>query len=195
MGEFQPKGAEVLQQEILAELNVSYEGNEEMIDKMVARELKGEEFKASVHEQKKEHQARSQKREELLKNLGVNPETGEKLQTNVVDPKKADGLTAKDVVALRDVHEEDVDYLLEEAKLRGKSVSELKADPYMKIILKTKAEERKTAEATQTKQTGRTSTNKNNVEKIMENFEQGIVPDDPEEFAKAQHAYQKAQKR
>lgn len=192
VAEFAPKGAEVLQAEALEILGLeAYEGNEEVVDRVVASNLKKEELLASFHGDKIKTR---EKLKETRKLAGLDPETGEKIVTNVTEPVKPVGLTAKDVVALRDVHEEDVDYLLEEAKLRGKSVSELKADPYMKIILKTKAEERQTALATQTKQTGRTSATKNNVEKIMENFEQGIVPDDPEEFAKARMAHLKNRK-
>ena len=195
--EFQPKGEETLKIEVLEDLGLdAYEGNEEVVDRVVARRKVDEDFKASVHNQKKEHQTKAEKRAELLKKAGYDPETGEKLQTNVVEPKesKSDSLTFKDVIAARDLHEADVDFVMSEAKLRNLSFAEAKAMPYIQNTLKIMAEERQTATATQTKTTGR-SFSQNSVDRIMENFEQGIVPDDPEEFAKAQHAFQKKQKR
>lgn len=51
---FQPKGADVLRSELITELGLAPENetNKEIIEKLVARELKNEEFKASLHKQK-----------------------------------------------------------------------------------------------------------------------------------------------
>lgn len=101
-----------------------------------------------------DHEAMVKKAEEIAKNQEIRAKKAEKelkalkekLQEK--DTPKSNGLSAKDILAIRDLHEEDAEYLIGEAELRGKTVAEMKKDPYMSIILKTKAEERKTAEAT-----------------------------------------------
>jgi len=97
------------------------------------------------------------KAEELARNQKIRAEKAEKELKRLkalpkIEPARSvdSSMSVKDIVALRDIHEEDVDYLLDEAKLRGKAVSELKKDPYMQIVLKARAEERNTAEATNT---------------------------------------------
>jgi len=155
--EFAPKDAETLKSEILEETGIDYEDNQEMVDKLVDRELKSEDFKASLHEQKEKRGEKAGNYQEMLKKAGLDPETGEKLVAKATGDgettPKNDNLSPKDFIAMRDLHEEDIDYLLDESKLRKKSISELKKDPYMQIILKTREEERATAEATNTKVT------------------------------------------
>ena|SRR3990167_7920397 len=188
VAEFAPKGVEVLQAEVLEDLGVDYEGNEEMVDKIVDRRKKDEDFKTSVHDQKTKAQATAEKRAELLKKAGFDPETGEKLAGNPVAEIKSEGLSAKDVIALRDIHEEDVDYLLDEAKLRGKTVSDLKKDPYVKAILKIRAEERTTAEVSTTS-SSRQRSQPTTSDRVLNDFSSGVLPDTEEggtALAKAQ---------
>jgi len=109
-------------------------------------------------------------------------------KTETETPKN-DNLSLKDVVALRDVHEEDLDYLMEESTLRGKTIADLKKDPYMAIILKTRAEERATADATSTAPTKR-GTKRDSDETILRNFEQGKVSDNDEDIMKLVQAEQ-----
>ena len=52
---FAPKDVKTLKTEITNELGIDYEANQELVDKMVERELKSEKFKASLHEEKKKH--------------------------------------------------------------------------------------------------------------------------------------------
>lgn len=184
--DFAPKGEEVLQAEVLEDLGLeAYEGNEEIVDRVVARRKKDEDFKASLHEDKTKAR---EKLKEARKLAGLDPETGEKLQTNVVEPKSASsvGLTPKDVIAIRDLHEADLEFLMEEAKLRNQSIAEVKANPYIQNTLRVMAEERKSAQVTQVKPTGRNNS-KSHDEKILEDFANGIVPENPEDLAKAQY--------
>lgn len=173
---FAPKDAETLKSEIIEELGIEYEGNEDLVDKMVSRELKAEEFKASLHADKTKHKDNKEAYKQRLIKAGFDPETGEKLAGNPVAPTVVnpsnDGLSARDVIALRDVHEDEVDFLLEEAKLRGKSVAELKKDPYIIFFLKTKEEERKTAQATNTSNTRRASKNSDDLLKRVDKKEE-----------------------
>lgn len=150
---FAPKDAATLQTEALEILGLdAYEGNEEVVDRLVASKQKDEDLKMSLHTDKT---TAREKLKEARKLAGLDPETGEKIAANVVEPAKSEGLSIKDVVALRDMHEDDALWLAEEAKLRGKTVSEMKQDSYTQIILKAKADERKTAETTNTKTTGK----------------------------------------
>lgn len=125
------------------------------------------------------------KAEELAANQKIRAEKAEKAlkaKPATKETPKSEGLTAKDIVSLRDVHEDDVDYLLEEAKLRGKTVQELKKDPYVKIILKTKAEERASALAASTE--SKRGTKQEGGETILENFNKGIVSEKDEDIEK-----------
>lgn len=176
MVEFTPKGEETLRTEVLEDLGLTeYEGNEEVVDRVVARRKTDEDFKVSVHSQKKEHQTTAEQRAEFLKKAGFDPKTGEKLTTNVVEQSKNEGLTAKDVIAIRDLHEEDLDLVLAEAKLRGLSVAETKNLPFVRSALKDLAETRKTAEATSVV-TNRRSSSKSNEDLTKKIY--GDIPDD-----------------
>lgn len=189
MADFAPKGEEVLRTEALEDLGFdTYEGNEEVVDRVVARLTSAEEFKASLH---KDKMSNRDKLKETRKLAGLDPETGEKLQTNVVVEPKETGFTAKDVKAIQDLQEEDVDFVLSEAKLRGLSVSETKALPIVKSALKMMAEERKTAEATNTG-TQRSRNNFNSDEAILKDFEKGVVSDSQEDIERLVLAQQKA---
>lgn len=142
---------------------------------------KRQEVVKSIFEEESEKRIKA---EEVAKNQEIRAKKAEAgLKAKKEDTTSKNGLSAKDVVALRDVHEDDVDYLLGEAQLRGKSIQELKKDPYMKIILKTRADERATAQATNTG-TGRTKTSQLSDEQILADAETGKEVD-PEQFAQA----------
>lgn len=149
--EFAPKDAETLKSEVLEDLGVEYEGNEEQVDKVIARRLKDEEFKASIHKDKMDTR---EKLKETRKLAGLDPETGEKIVSKETEkPKGGDTtpkneLSLKDIRALQDVHDDDVDQVTDYAKFKSISVAEAKKDPVIQSFLKTKTEERKIAEAT-----------------------------------------------
>ena len=169
--EFAPKDAETLQAEVLEDLGLEeYEDNEEQVGKLVARRIKDEEFKASLHADKNKHLEGKKDYEDIIKKAGLDPKTGEKLQAKAVETEKKtlenEGLTVKDLLAVRDLHEEDVEYLLDESKKQKVSVSDLKKDVYMQMVLKTKAEERATAEATNTHTTRKGSKGESYLDKV-----------------------------
>ena len=108
------------------------------------------------------------------------------LKNNKVVPKE-EGLSQKDVIYLAkaDIHEEDVDEVVELAKLKKITVAE--AHKYMTPILETRAEERKTASATQTKGGARGSV-KVTGEDLMAQARKGKLPETDEDWDKLQLA-------
>ena len=135
---------------------------------------------SAFHDQKR----RAEKAEKELKALKETPPSSPE--------QKVGELSARDILALRDVEEDDVDFLLEEAKIRGKSVFEVKKDPYMKIVLNARQEERKSANAANTAKSGRGSSSLSD-EQI---YELGMAGKeiDPVKFAQARINLLKAKK-
>src|SRR3990167_5530170 len=92
---------------------------------------------------------------------------------------KSEPLSLKDIRALQDVHDDDVDEVVEFAKFKGISITEAKKLPAVQALLSTKKEERTTAEATNTGKSGKSSS-KNTYEAILERAESGQLPEDDE---------------
>lgn len=125
-------------------------------------------------------EAKAVKAEEIASNQKIRAEKAEALAKGPKLEKetpKNESVSIQDVVALRDVHEADVDWLVQEAKLRNKTVLEMKADPYTKIILQTRAEERKTAEATNTG-SGRKTNSRSDEATLIKKAEGSKLSDD-----------------
>src|SRR3990167_6886876 len=116
---------------------------------------------------------RAEKAEALAKQLKIKPE--EKPEP----PKMPESLSLKDIRALQDVHDDDVDQITEYAKFKSISVAEAKKLPEMQALLRTKQEERETAAATNTGG-GKRTTSKNTPEAILERAEAGELPEDDE---------------
>ena len=91
---------------------------------------------------------------------------------------KSESLSLKDIRALQDVHDDDVDEVVEYAKFKGVSVAEAKKLSVIQAHLKVKAEERTTAAATIiSKGGGRTS--KITGQTLLEHaYETGETPTD-----------------
>lgn len=178
---FAPKDAETIKSEILTDLGVEYEGNEETVDKLVARELKNEEFKASLHQDKVKHKEKKDKYEEALRQNGIDPVTLEK-----VDDGTPSQLSVKDIKALQDVHEEDVDDILDYAKFKKITIAEAKNAPTIKSLLKVRQEERKTAEATSVT-TQKRGSSANTAEVLLNRVEkqEEMSPEEMRQAAKA----------
>lgn len=177
---FTPKGADTLRAEVLEASNLDYEGNEQQIDGIVELRLKDEAFKASLHEQKEKLKA------QLVEKPPLKIE--EKPPVQVTETPKNENMSLKDIRALADVSDEDVDDVIEYAKFKNISIAEAKKSPVIQNILKTKTEERRTAEATSTATTHRKS-GQSTEDKILGNFEKGELPtteDDSAALAKAQ---------
>jgi len=184
---FAPKDAEQIKSEITTELGMDYEGNEEMIDRLIAKGLKDEEFKASLHQDKMDAR---EKLKDTRKLAGLDPETGEKIVTKVTEEPKGsdikDGSNLEQILearALNDVHEDDIEEVAKLAKLKGVSLREIKKDPYIQVYLKTRAEERQTAEATSTGNARKTASS-NNLLKKVENADENMSGDDMKSAAR-----------
>ena len=119
------------------------------------------------------YKVRAEKAEALAKQLKIKPE--EKPES----PKTPEPLSLKDIRALQDVHDDDVDQVTEYAKFKNISVAEAKKLPEMQALLRTKQEERETAAATNTGG-GKRTTSKNTPEAILERAEAGELPEDDE---------------
>jgi hypothetical protein len=109
----------------------------------------------------------------LNKELGIE-EKPVKKETET--PKNA-GIDLKDIRALQDVPDEDVDEVIDYAKFKGISIAEAKKNPVMQTVLKTRAEERKTAEATNTSSTRRSSS-KVSDEDLLDKLSKNEVPEE-----------------
>ncbi len=179
---FAPKDAETLKTEILEETGLQYEGNEEVVDKLVARGIKDEAFKASLHGQKTKVQEREEATKERLKKAGFDPETGERISSNDEKPAE-DRLSTMDILALRDVEtEEDLKEIEDYAKFKGISRAEAKKSTYIQSVLKTNKEYRATAQAASTNTSKRTS--KESTESLVSDFHSGKVPETQEDIDK-----------
>ena len=141
------------------------------------------------------------KAQELAKNYKVRAEKAERLlkQTKVVKPESSEtpkhsDMSLKDIRALQDVPDEDVDEVIDFAKYKGVSVAEAKKSPVMQILLKTKKEERATAEATNTTPARRGSS-KASDEDLLGKLSKGELPmEDIERAAKARIERMKKQR-
>ena len=145
---FAPKDAETLKTEIISEMGIEYEGNEYMVDKLVARELKNEEFKASLHADKNKHLESKKAYEERMRKAGIDPETGEKIDSK--ESTKSPSMDLKDIRALQDVHDDDIEEVIEFSKYKKISVAEAKRHPAVQSLLKVRSEERASALAAST---------------------------------------------
>ena len=187
---FAPKSADELKTEILTETGIVYEGNEAIVDKLVEKGLKDEKFKENLHSQKKGLQEKEAARIERMKAAGIDPETGEKLgATNV--PKSPE-MSWKDIKSLQDVDDADAEELMDFAKYKNISIAEAKKHPAMVSLIKTRVEERKSADVANTT---KNSTRKNGGDTILEDFNKGKVSeadDDVNALVEAQIAQRKA---
>ena len=154
---FAPKDAETLKSEIISDMGIEYEGNEDMVDKIVARELKNEEFKASLHADKNKHLESKKTYEERMRKAGIDPETGEKIDSK--ESTKSPNMDLKDIRALQDVHDDDIEEVIEFSKYKKISVAEAKRHPAVQSLLKTRVEERASALAASTQVSRRNNAN------------------------------------
>lgn len=190
--EFAPKDAETLRDEILIETGLEYEGNEEVVDKIVSLRLKDEGFKASLHEQKEKRGEKLTAYEKRMRDAGLDPETGEKIGSkNPNETPKNDGsLTPKDYLALTEhkIGSDDFDEVVRLSKLMEKSIAETLKDKTAQLIIKNRMEERATAEAMSVKTT-RQKSGQSTEERLLSDLDKGILPDTEEgsaALAKAQ---------
>ena len=120
------------------------------------------------------YKVRAEKAEALAKQLKIKPE-------EKPEAPKTPELNLKDIRALQDVHDDDVDQITDYAKFKGVSVAEAKKLPEMQSLLRTKEEERKTAQATNTGG-GRKGSSKVTGEDLIERAMSGQLPESDEDI-------------
>ena len=125
----------------------------------------------------RERATKAEKAEEIAKDQRKRAEEAE---SKLKGSKSESQLSPKDYLALTEnkISSEDFDDVLNYSKFIGKSVVETLKDKTMKTILQTRAEERRTAEATQTQGRGGTSSKVSPDAIIEEASKKGLVPDD-----------------
>ena len=125
-----------------------------------------------------------QKAEELANNYKIRAEKAEKL-AKVKPPVDANTLASKDLVAIMNakVPEDDIDEVVEYAKYRKTSISEILKDPIMKATLDLRAEERNTAVASNTNTSRRGSTRVPD-DVLVSNASRGKMPENDAEIAR-----------
>ncbi len=194
--EFAPKGEEQIKTEILEETGMDYEDNKEAVDKMVAREVEGERVKKSFHDDKVKHKGSKDKAHKAMEEAGFDPETGKKKVEKKEEEPKGDNLDILDIRALNDVHDDDIEEVRKQAKIKGVSIVEIKKDPYMQSYLDTKAEERATAEAANTGGDGNRGKDELSGDEAIDKINTSKDPsdDDFEAAAKARQDKKKAGK-
>lgn len=133
------------------------------------------------------------KRAQLADDYKIRAEKAEKALKQVAKPEgrpapEAGSLSTKDVLYLAkaDIHEDDLEEVTKQAKLQGITVSE--AHKFLKPILDSRAEERKTALATQTGRTQRGITKTTGEDLLSKAEATGEMPDDDEGMAKLAQA-------
>ncbi len=140
------------------------------------------------------------KAEELAKNQKIRAEKAEatakllKQKPKVEEQPKKSEYSLQDIRALSDVHDEDVEEVVEFAKFKGIAIAEAKKNPTIQNLLKAKEEERKTAQATNTSGGRRASTQETG-ESLLEKVSQGQVPDTDEGIRKLAEARIEARKK
>lgn len=135
-----------------------------------------------VEESVEEIKARLAKAEELANNYKIRAEKAEKKPKEVIYNAPA-GTSTKDLVALMNakVSEEDIGEVEEFARFKKISIAEALKSTTVQSILRDKAEQRKTAEATNTG-SSRRSTSKVSDEFLVSNARSGKLPENEEDI-------------
>lgn len=158
----QKKTEEQLRHDARRKFGFSEETDKERIDTAV--EMEKDRFKAV------------QKKQELKKEL---EKSGKPAGNKDPEGNKqgSSPLSLKDIRALNDVHDDDVDDITDYAKYKGISIAEAKGTPAMKNLLSAKAEERKTAEASNTGGGKRGSSNASGKALLKKLEDEGKAPE------------------
>ena len=129
------------------------------------------------------------KAKELANNYRIRAEKAEALAKQLKKPeeketpKKSEEYSLQDIRALQDVHDDDVDEVVEFARFKGISITEAKKSLTVQNLLNAKKEERKTAEATNVGGS-RKGSSKSTAEEIHEKAMSGQVPESDEDMKK-----------
>jgi len=141
------------------------------------------------------------KAEEIARNQRIRAEKAEKelkalkAQAPKVEIPKELDISWKEARLLQDVPDDDVEDVIGFAKFKGITIAEAKKSPVVQSLLKTRAEERASAQAANT--SSKRGSRKDTSEGLLENFSKNILPQTDEDFrklAEAQIAARKAKK-
>lgn len=116
-----------------------------------------------------------------------NDKSGEKREKKPVASEQEADMTSRDVLALSNAgvkEEEDIDEVVEYAKFKKISVAKALRTPYIQTTLKDRAEERQTADATNTGG-GRRGSQKLSDDAILDNARKGKLPDNIDDLVAA----------
>ncbi len=171
-----------MEEETKVDLDTSTQ--EEEVEEETTEEKKEEETPKTLSE---EEIAELKKKADLADNYKIRAEKAEKKakqtqqkEEDTKENKEEGALSTKDVLALtgNNISAEDYDEVIRVATILDKDINEALKDPTLKTILDTRAEQRKTAEATNTKEKGKGGT-KTDGESLLKKAETtGEVPQD-----------------
>lgn len=141
-----------------------------------------------TEESPEEMKERLAKLEEVAENQRKRAEKAERL-LKAKPPTDVNTLPSKDLVAIMNakVPEEDIDEVVEYAKYRKTSISEILKDPIMKATLDLRAEERNTAIAANTT-TSRRGSSRVPDDVLLSNANHGKLPESDAEIARLMKA-------
>jgi len=164
-----------------------------LIDEKISQDTDFQNSLETMSDEDKE-QAIADKKSELIKTefakaqeYGVNQKIrAEKAEAEAKKPKetetpKKEEYSLKDYRALSDVHDDDVDDIIEFAKFKNITIAEAKVNPTMQALLKTKAEERRSAEVANTGKEGGRSSYQPSANEIIAKVKQQGDPESDEE--------------
>lgn len=135
---------------------------------------------------------KAKKAEEIAKNQEIRAKKAEaaaKKPTEISTPKKEEVSRKEQILesrALNSLHEDDIDEVIAIAEAKGMTYSQAVKDPYIKSFLKVREEERKTAEAAQSKGTNFRSNSKEAKTDVIKRVDSyGLKQDEMRDAAKA----------
>ena len=133
----------------------------------------------------KDQQIRAEQAEDKAKKKYAKPaETGEPTPKNKEEETSKNDYSLQDIRALGDVHDDDVDEVVEYAKQKGIDIAEAKKTPMIQGFLRDMTEKRKTAKATNTGK-GKRGTTKISGQDLIRKVDKGEMVEDVDALAEA----------
>lgn len=158
-------------------------GDQEALNPEV--EITTEETTEETQEEQVDWEAKAKKAEELAQNYKIRAEKAEKaIKAPKENETPKNEISLKDYKALSDVHEEDIEDLVEYASFKKISLAEAKKTDFVKSLLEKKAEQRQVALSANINGSRRVANKDTGVE-ILQKFEKtGQLPESDDEIAK-----------
>lgn len=171
--------------------------NEEVVEEEIVEEAPQEEKVEKPVESPEDKAARLLRQtNQARKKLNL-PPVGEVKEAKEVKIVSKDGLSSTDVYVLMEakVPSDDIDDVVDYARMKGISLKEALASNVVKTILKDKVDERNAAEATSTKLRTRTTSKPMGGESYLEKASKtGELPESDDDFDKLAEARMKQRK-